>query len=263
MRRIIFSSIGLSLAVSLAAQQKEGKVIYERTVQAQVTMALNGAEPATQQITRKNRFELNFADGKSSFQEIEDDIPDDGFGAGGGQAVVRFGAGADDIVFCDFNRGKIIEQRSFMDKQFLITDSLKKTIPWKLTEETKTILNHVCRKAVGEKIGKRMTMTMENGAMVRKEVDDTSTVVAWFTTDIPVSVGPENPGELPGLILELESNRGRTVYTAIEIQPKPNLSAIKEPTKGKKLTRQEYATETRKLMDEMQKNGGFRFRSAG
>jgi GLPGLI family protein len=110
-------------------------------------------------------------------------------------------------------------------------------------------------------MGKRMTMGMENGAMVRKEVDDTITVIAWFTTDIPVSVGPENPGQLPGIILEMETNRGRTRYTALEIQAKPNLSAIKEPTKGKKVTRAEYTSETKKLMDEMQKNGGLRFRA--
>ena len=99
--------------------------------------------------------------------------------------------------------------------------------------------------------------------MVRKEVDDTSTIVAWFTTDIPVSVGPEVQGQLPGLILSLETNNGRSVYTAVEISPKADIAAIKEPTKGKKVTPDEFAKERNKMMDEMQKNnqgGNFRVR---
>lgn len=261
MRRILFSGLSLVLAGSLLAQQKEGKVIYERTIQAQMTMAMNGGEPTTQNVTRKARFELNFANGKSSLQEMEDEIQDDNFGGGPNTVIRTFGSSPDDVTFCDFSQSKLVEQRTFMDKQFLVLDSLKKTNTWKLSEETKTILNHLCRKAVSERMGKRMTIGMENGAMVRKEVDDTITVVAWFTTDIPVSVGPENPGQLPGIILEMETNRGRTKYTALEIQAKPNLSAIKEPTKGKKVTRAEFTEETKKLMDEMQKNGGMRFRA--
>ena len=50
-----------------------------------------------------------------------------------------------------------------------------------------------------------MMMTMDNGKMERKEIDDTSIIVAWFTTDIPVSAGPEVQGQLPGLILGLET----------------------------------------------------------
>ena len=75
-------------------------------------------------------------------------------------------------------------------------------------------------KPLQQRIGKRMVMTMDNGKMERKEIDDTSAIVAWFTTDIPVSAGPEVQGQLPGLILSLETNNGRTVYTALEISAK-------------------------------------------
>ncbi|MCG2612961.1 GLPGLI family protein [Terrimonas sp. NA20] len=265
MRRILFSGVSLILAGGLLAQQKEGKVTYERTTQAQMTLAMNGAAPTTQNITRTNRFELNFANGKSSWHQLEDEMGDDGLSGitgGGGNMIVRsIGPGADDVTFCDFSQSRLVEQRSYIDKQFLIIDSIKKTGTWKLTEETKTILNHLCRKAVSERMGKRNMMTMENGQMIRKEVDDTISVIAWFTTDIPVAIGPETYGQLPGLVLELEMNRGRTIYKALEISQKPSLSAIKEPTKGKKVTRVEYAEETKKLMDEMQKNGGMRFRA--
>lgn len=262
MRKILFSCATVFIAGSLLAQQKEGKVIYERSVQMQMTMAMQGGgEPTTQTVTRTNKFELNFANGKSSWRQMEDEIQDDNFAGGPGTVIRNIGSSPDDITFCDFTQAKLLEQRSFMDKQFLITDSIKRNNTWKLSDETKTVLNHLCRKATSSRIGKRMSMSMENGNMVRKEVDDTVNVVAWFTTDIPVSVGPESPGQLPGIILEMETNRGRTKYTALEIIAKPDLSAIKEPTKGKKVSRAEYTEETKKLMDEMQKNGGFRFRA--
>lgn len=263
MRKTLFSCITVLVAGNLLGQQKEGKVIYERTVQVQMTIAMQGGDPTTQTVTRNNRFELNFANNKSSWRQMEDEIQPENFGGGGGNMIVRtIGASPDDVTFCDFSLAKMVEQRSFMDKQFLIADSIKRTNTWKLSDETRTILNHLCRKASTERVAKRMQMSMENGQMVRKEVDDTMTVVAWFTTDIPVSVGPESPGQLPGIILELETNRGRTKYVAQEILAKPDLSAIKEPTKGKKVTREEFAEETKKLMDEMQKNGGIRFRAS-
>ncbi|HKO79360.1 MAG TPA: GLPGLI family protein, partial [Chitinophagaceae bacterium] len=172
---------------------------------------------------------------------------------GGGMMIRTFGGGADDVTFCDFNKGRKVELREFFDKKFLITDSIRRG-NWKLSDETKIILNHACRKATSQRIGKRMMMSMDNGKMERKEIDDTSSIIAWFTTDIPVSAGPEVQGQLPGLMLGLETNNGRTVYTALEISPSADLGSIKEPTKGKKVTPDEFTKERNKMMDEMQKN---------
>lgn len=55
-------------------------------------------------------------------------------------------------------------------------------INWQLINETKTISNYICKKAVG-KYGNR-------------------TVTAWYTQEIPFSEGPYNFKGLPGLIVE-------------------------------------------------------------
>jgi len=258
MKKFLVPCLGVLLAGSLSAQQKEGKVVYQRSVQMQITMASQGGDPQTHNTTRTNKFELNFANNQMSWKQMEEEMQDDNF-SGGGMMIRTIGSSPDDITFCDFSLAKKVEQRDFMDKKFLIADSIQKN-NWKLTEETKTILNHLCRKAISQRIGKRTTMGMENGKMERKEVDDTTNMIAWFTTDIPVPAGPEVQGQLPGLILEFESNNGRTVYKALEITPRPDLAAIKEPTKGKKVTRLQFTEETRKLMDEMQRNGGGQIR---
>lgn len=55
-------------------------------------------------------------------------------------------------------------------------------IDWKLINETKTISNYICKKAIG-KYGKR-------------------TITAWYTQEIPFQEGPYNFKGLPGLIVE-------------------------------------------------------------
>lgn len=252
MKKIFIPGISLLFFTASFAQQKEGKVIYQRTTQFQISFGGNappGIEDAMPK-SRTDKFEMNFANSQMSWKKMEEEMQDDNF-SGGGFMVRTMGGGADDITFCDFDKALKVEQREFFDKKFLISDSIRKG-NWKLTEETKTILNHLCRKATSQRIGKRMMMTMDNGKTERKEVEDTSNIVAWFTTDIPVSAGPEIQGQLPGLILELETNNGKSVYTATEISAKPDLKAIKEPTKGKKVTPEEFTKERNKMMESMQ-----------
>ena len=264
MKKIICLPVCLMIIGAMQAQQKEGKIIYQRTVQLQIAINDGNGEHEIPR-TRTDKFEMNFANGQMIWKRMEDEMEDDNFGGGGGMVIRSMGSGADDAVFCDFEKAKKIEAREFFDKKFLISDSIRRG-NWKLSDETKTILNHVCRKATSQRFGKRMMMNMDNGKMQHKEVDDTSNIVAWFTTDIPVPVGPDMQGQLPGVILAMEMNNGRMIYTALEISPKPDLPAIKEPTKGKKVTPEEFTAERNKLMDEMERNnqgGNRRIRIGG
>ena len=261
MKKIIASCLALILLAGANAQQKEGKVIYERTVQLQFSFNTGGGEAPPVSQTRSNKLEMNFANNQMILRQMEEEMQDDNINTGG-MVIRTMGGGTDDATFCDFNKEWRVEAREFFDKKFLIGDTIRRS-NWKLTEETKTILGHTCRQATSQRIAKRMMMSMENGKMERKEVDDTSTIVAWFTTDIPVPAGPEVQGQLPGLILELITNNGRTTFKALEIYTKPDLAAIKEPTKGKKVTPAEFTKERNKMMEEMQRNnqgGNFQIR---
>ena len=264
MKKILFPGLAIMIIAGVHAQQKEGKIIYQRTVQMQIVTSDAPGEENMVPRTSTDKFEMNFANGQMIWKHMEDEMEDDNFGGGGGGGVMirTMGGGADDAVFCDFEKARKVETREFFDKKFLISDSIRRG-NWKLSDETKTILNHLCRKATSQRIGKRMMMTMDNGKMERKEMDDTSTIVAWFTPDIPVSAGPEVQGQLPGLILGLETNNGKSVYMALEISAKADIAAIKEPTKGKKVTPEEFTKERNKMMDEMGKNnqgGNFHIR---
>lgn len=252
MRKISLAATAVLLVAALHAQQKEGKVAYERTMQLQIQFH-DDAMAQMLPKTRTDKFELTFGNNQSLWKHVDEEVDNTELSGGNGIQINMVGPGQTDVVFHDFSKGRRVDQREMFDKKFIIEDSIRK-LNWKLTGETQTILGHVCQKATAQRASMRMQMTMDNGKMERKEINDTSIIVAWFTTDIPVPAGPEVQGELPGLILALDMNNGRMVYKALEISPKADIASVKEPTKGKKVTSAEFTNERNKMMNEMQKN---------
>jgi GLPGLI family protein len=252
MKKILVAA-SLVLSVMAQAQMKEGRIIYERTILLPTRMITANPDIASQiPKSRTDQFELLFGNNQSLWQFLPSANNEEPGTFSGNGVVMRFG-GTNDIAYYNFDKGTRVDQREIMDRSFVVTDTIAKG-QWKLTDETKTILNYTARKAVGQRIGSRTQMTMENGEMKRTVIPDTAAVIAWFTTDIPVPVGPEMQGQLPGAILELEINKGQTVYKAVEVSPKINLNKIKEPKDGKKVTAAEFTKEREKLMEEMRKN---------
>ncbi len=259
MKRISLLSGALAVAMLSAAQQKEGKVLYERASQTPArSFSINGMTQEIPASVRKDKFELDFGNNKSLWKQAdpENDTETMTAGDGGGFVFRSVVAGTNDVVFSDFETAKIIEKREMFDRTFIIDDSIR-PLKWKMTGETKMILDRPCMKATSTSISQRTQMTMENGKMERKEVSDTSEIVAWFTSSIPVSAGPgEYQGQLPGLILEMNIGNGRQVYTALEIKEKADIAAIKAPSGKKRYTQEEFRKEREKMMKEMQENMG-------
>jgi GLPGLI family protein len=260
MKRISIIGCALLVISGTQAQQKQGSVVYERTMQMQVSFA--GMSDEMQQMipkSRKDKFELTFGNNQSLYKAAEQEMEDEtsfGGDGGGGIQIRMVGQGANDVIYTNLDKGLRVEQREMMDKKFIIDDSVR-PLKWKMTGETKTILNHNCMKATATQISQRMQMSMDNGKMERKEVTDTSLITAWFASDIPVSAGPgEYQGQLPGLILEMDINNGRQTFKALEVTEKADLAIIKEPTGKKHYTPAEYRTERDKMLQQMQQNRG-------
>lgn len=255
--------LAMGSVFSTAAQQTQGKVVFERTVQMQIRIATNdgGNDEDIQNMlpkTRKDKFELSFANNATLWKQMEDDEQEElaGGQAVGGMQIRMISAGSEDILYTQLQSSRKVELRELGTKKFIVEDSIK-PMSWKLSEETKTLLGHVCRKATSQKVGTRMLMNMDNGKMERKEIADTSNIVAWFASDIPVNSGPaEYQAQLPGMILELDINNGKTIYQALEISPKADIASIKEPKGSKKLTPAEFNKEREKMFEEMGRNNG-------
>jgi len=259
MKKILTASLVLLAGSAVYGQQKEGKVLYERTTQMQINF--QGANDEMQRMiprSRSDKFELSFGNNLSLWKSAPQDNEDESLtqSDGGGFQIRMVVQGANDVLFNNFDKGTRTEQREMMDKKFIIDDSIR-PLKWKMTGETKSILDHNCMKATATQISQRMMMSMNNGEMKRNEVSDTSTIVAWIASDIPVSAGPaEYQGQLPGLILEMDINNGRQIYKALNISPKVDLATIKEPTGKRHYTPDEFKKERMKMMDEMQRNAG-------
>ena len=243
---------------------KEGKVLYERTIQMQfrgnMEFSADGGPPPSPRGNenmpreRKDKFELSFANHQSLWESVTDmeDNNEFGGGEGNGRMFMRIGGG-DDLTYYNFETGKQVQVRELNSKNYIVEDSIQK-LNWKLTGETKSILGHTVQKAKAERYGNRAIMTMENGEMKRQMQPDTTVINAWIAMDISVSAGPEFQGQLPGLILELDMNNGRMVYRVLEISAKVNVSAIKEPKGGKRITAAEFTKLRDKEFEEMRRN---------
>jgi len=107
---------------------------------------------------------------------------------------------------------------------------------WVLTKEKLIIDHFTCYKATTV-----LKLQGRSGEILRP-------VTAWYTTDINPSAGPDGFGGLPGLIIQLEVNKVVTTLKKIEFSNKP--INIKLPTKGKKITQEEFDL----LMKEMVEN---------
>ena len=263
MKRVILTfSMGF-LLLAAHAQQQQGRVVYERTVQMQMQMMAmaisadgggNANVPTVMPTSHKDKMEVLFGNNQSLRRGIEEERPEEFSSRVGGMELHMMGADASDVTYHNFTTAQVIEQREFGTKNYIIADSIHK-LNWKVTGKTSTILNYPCLEAVTQLIGKRSMTNIENGQLKETEVADTSNIIAWFTPSIPVPAGPEYQGQLPGLILGIDINDGRIVYTATEVSSKIDVAAIKAPSKGKKVTAAEFNKERDKMIAEMQRNG--------
>lgn len=262
-----------AVSISLSAQTKEGTIIYERKMNMHRNMPNEQLKAMIPEF-RTSKHMLLFSDSSSIYKIVpEDEAPDPFGGNSGGMVVIRTGGPGDNgELFKDFTTGKSIQLTELGAKQYIIEDSILKQ-RWKLSDETKTIAGHVCQKATTKQMqriaGARVmtftggsshtdTTTKLNNSPQTKEID----VIAWYATDIISPVGPENNGGLPGVILELDINDKQTVFTAVDIKNTVNKKDIKEPRKGKKVTRDEFNKLQMEMMQNMQMpagGGSFRF----
>ncbi len=141
---------------------------------------------------------------------------------------------ANNQTYRNTEKNTFVEQEEFMGKIFLIKGEPKK-LKWKMTGDMKIIMSYPCIKATYH--------------------DSVETLEAWFTTEIPISIGPEKYGELPGIILELTSKKNKKTLTATNIEfVEIDSSELSEPTEGKEVTREEYRVIVKKKMQEMREN---------
>ncbi|MFC4722420.1 GLPGLI family protein [Geojedonia litorea] len=274
------------ISFTLSAQDFQGIAYY----QSKTTIDMDGfggrqmSEEQKRQIAErmKSMFEktyvLTFNRAESIYREEEKlETP----GAGGG---MRFGGFMSSFTggpqYKNVKESQLLQEQEFFGKQFLVTDSLP-ALKWTMESETKQIGQYLCFKATAIKSVDEMDMTSfrrrdrdneekkegdekadsskTNNPIAEVEVPKQIIVTAWYTPQIPVNQGPGEYWGLPGLILEVNADRTTILCSKIVINPQEK-QEIKMPSKGKKVTRDEYNAIMKEKIEEMRENFGGRNR---
>ncbi len=252
---ILLLSLLLVVIISFG-QSNQGRIVYERTTKLQIQVndpAFANSIPRE----RKDKFELLYSGNKTLWRASEEDGPEPEmhWNNGSGAEVRIVVPGSNDVTYSDIQAQRKVEKKEIFSKEFVVEDSIRR-MAWKIGSESKKILGYDCKTATTQRIQPTTRINMDNGEMKREEVMDTATIRAWFTDAIPGFAGPEiYQGQLPGTILEVDVNNGKSHYIALEISPKVDEKEIREP-KGKKITPQEFKKERDKMFEQMQQNGG-------
>lgn len=156
---------------------------------------------------------------------------------------VRIELGKRGMIYKNLKNNIIAEVIEY-PKDYILQDTLQR-LDWKISKETKDILDYETRKA-------------------ETAVDSTTTLVAWYAPKLAYKNGPAEFRGLPGLILELEEKKDsedqkeKMIYTAISLKVDKSKKQIQFPKKGKVISKKEHRTimeEEMKRMDEMYGGG--------
>lgn len=222
---LLISIILTVLRVSLFAQTIEGSTVkYLRIVDLGVKSEGEWAEfKKTLPKTRTTNFILYFSDSESLFVDNakENEAPSNmmkkamWFAGVRGQPQVKFAS-----LYNNLEKKIQIKQTEFMTRLFLEESDAPK-LKWKMGAATKEILGYSCMQANIELDGKK--------------------ILAWFTPEIPVPVGPDIYYGLPGLILEANVNQGQQVWLAASIDlSAPSRNELSKPRDGKNVKPDQY-----------------------
>ena len=144
--------------------------------------------------------------------------------------AVNFGGGRV-ILYINNKTKQKLHQADAYGEKFLIEGMVNYN--WIITQETKKIDKFLCFKAV----------------LKEDENENKQDVIAWFTSEIPFSHGPNGYCSLPGLILELELNNGFLFKAVSIVLKKDNFFKILKPEKGLRISEKEFIDLGKRTMD--------------
>jgi len=206
--------------------QVQGTITYEETIKLNIELPPEMAAMADQfPSVEQNDMNLYFSDSQSLFMSapVDEDEEEDHehVSTSEGMTINIRMERPENKDFVDRENGTTTRKEKFFGKTFLINGEHEPK-RWKIESGTQSeFLGFTCQKAI--------------------LVHDSLKVEAWFTPEIPVSVGPGAYGDLPGAILVLTIDDGERSFVATNYDDTAiEDGLLTKPTKGKKVSKEEF-----------------------
>jgi GLPGLI family protein len=203
-------------------QSQTIQVIYETQAKLQINTG-DLDKSLVDQIMKKLKTKsmLCYQNGESIFKPVKNENENS---SGGINIQIN---SPEDVTYKNHNTNRETAYKDFLGKGFLIESELKKD-NWEITDSTKDIHGYTCIKAISKDEGKEK--------------------IAWFCPNLQIKDGPAYTG-LDGLVLEMISEKITVVATEILSDADCQIAV---PTKGKKISRDEFNEMVEKRMKAMQ-----------
>lgn len=238
--------IMLFLVTTIYAQNFQGKATYKTFRKVDFKTDERKGAPKSdmqkkiQEQLRKQfqqTYTLNFSKSESTYTQNKK-LSAPQTSSGGFKMVIAGSGGGTDILYKNIATKQYINKTEISGKRFLIKDKLE-DFGWEMSGETKNIGNYTCYKATKSREEERISFSMTDGKKEEKKEKTSIITTVWYTTQIPVSNGPEGFWGLPGLILEIQDGKLTIVCSEIILNPSEK-NQIKEPSKGEKVTQKKF-----------------------
>ena len=242
MKKYILAILVCASWAFISKEVSEGVITYTAKIN------MHKRIPAEQDEMKKMIPEFNTSQHMLVFNEMSslykavpvDENPFDAqAGAGGGRMVMRM-INQNETYF-DRDEDMVIQLREFMGKNYL-TKNDSKRLPWKLGSDTKEIQGYLCKNAFFNDENERE-------------------ILAWYTEELRIPIGPDRFHGLPGLIMEVNINDDEMVISIEKMDFRSlKKNELKEPKGGQEISDEEYRAMMQEQMEKMgaQGQGGFR-----
>ena len=218
-----------TVSVALMLQQANAqsiKVVYE--TQSKMEIQADGLDQSIiEQIKKRSKVkhQLCYHNGESVYRTLKPESPNTS-----GNMIINIKT-PEDITYRNHNTNKEVAYKDFFGKDFLIETELKAS-EWTVTDSTKIIQDYLCQKAFSRNNNKEE-------------------MVVWFCPNLPIKDGAIYTG-LEGIVLEVQT--GKVNIVATEISDETDCK-IEVPTKGKKISQEEFVKMVEKRMKAMENEG--------
>jgi len=169
-------------------------------------------------VVNDRKFQLLFYNNESIFQGQEG-MDVDNSGADFASILMKITG----VIYANTKTKEIIQTKNKFDKTFRIRKNID-SLKWILTNEKIVLGNYVCYKAI---------LTQEAGKK--------NETIAWYTSEIPINIGPQGFYGLPGFIVLLQDDIFIYYLENINFElSKMQKRIISTPTKGLEVSLKQY-----------------------